>query len=151
MEKLLTQIKAIREAIDEKQAKKYNLPQLERVVKRLGQFSPECEECNNQLSQLEIHVERIKNLDDKVGAVHKEYYKEYMKAVQKAIGHLQKEHKLVSEGYYTSTYMSIGLALGLPLGLTFGNMVMGMPIGLAIGLAIGAGMDADAKKKGLVI
>src|SRR5690606_1667397 len=65
--------------------------------------------------------------------------------------YLQKQHKLIPEGFYMSVYMPLGTSLGLVFGLAlfdFDNIALGLPIGLCLGIAVGTSLDADAKKKG---
>lgn len=86
---------------------------------------------------------------------------ELKKLVRKAqcaiIKKLQKDHKIVPKGYYTTMWMALGMsAFGIPMGAAFGaatdNMGLlgiGIPIGMSLGIAIGAQKDAQAAKNGL--
>jgi hypothetical protein len=148
-ESLINDIKELKNNIDKEVAKKIDLDLLERIIKRLISFSTECEECTKMLDELGNDIDELKN---KQGNFEKDDYKQYNKKIQLIIAHLQKNHKLVIEGYYLSIFMSLGLSIGLLFGLAiFDNIGLGMPIGVALGVAAGVNMDADAKKKGLVI
>ncbi len=146
---VIEDIAEMKEKYDEKEIKKLDLPLTERVARRLDEFSGNCDSCSQILNDLESNLKNIlvnkQSLDkDTIVSFHK-HQKIY-------VSHLSREHKLVREGHYASTYLALGISLGLVFGLTvFDNIALGLPIGLAVGLAIGSGMDADAKKQGKVI
>ena len=81
----------------------------------------------------------------------KENRKSYLKQIKSLVKHLQKEHKLVTEGQYMAMLSGIGPVLGIAIGAALGNPSIGVAIGVAIGLAIGRYMDNKAKKEGRVI
>jgi hypothetical protein len=65
------------------------------------------------------------------------------------ISHLQKKHKLVTDGTNLSMYISLGLSVGVVFGLLLlDNLALGISFGFSIGIAIGIGLDESAKKKG---
>ncbi|WP_443659185.1 hypothetical protein [Clostridium algidicarnis] len=144
---ILANIQLLRNEIDEKLAGRLKLDLLERIYKRLYSF--DCNECNKYLNELDDQVRELRN---KRGLLDKQELKQHTKKIEAMKLHLQKEHKLVPEGHYTSIYISIGVSLGLIFGLTlFHNLALGLPIGMAVGVGVGSGLDADAKKKGKVI
>jgi signal recognition particle GTPase len=148
-ESLTSEINNFKNSLNNEAVKKLDLDLLERIIKRLISFSVECEECKKILGELESYINEIKN---KQGNFEKDDYKQYNDKIQLIIAHLQKSHKLITEGYYLSVFMCLGLSIGLLFGLTiFDNIGIGMPIGMALGVAVGASVDADTKKKGLVI
>ena len=65
--------------------------------------------------------------------------------------HLQKEHKLVTEGHYMGIGMMMGTGIGTAIGAGTDNTVIGTTFGMAIGTAIGSYLDKKAKKEGRVI
>jgi hypothetical protein len=149
VDKLVNELGKLKEGLGEKQVKQLNLKLLERAIIRMGSYSKDCKECEKFLTVLKDH---IKNLKKKNGQFGKEDMKEHRRQLDLMISHLQKDHKLVTEGYYVSMYMMMGSGVGLVLGLiTFNNPGLGLPIGLCLGLAIGAALDASAKKKGQTI
>jgi len=81
----------------------------------------------------------------------KENRKSYLKQIKSLVKHLQKEHKLVTEGQYMAMWSGIGPALGIAFGAALDNIGIGVAIGVVIGLAIGRYMDNKAKKEGRVI
>lgn len=153
MDKQVDEIKAIlnrlRTTINKNLLKEINFNKCERVIEKLDFFSASCGECQQFQLDLKSHFNRLEVNMERIGDTE---MKQHKRLINNTVTHLQKKHKLVSEGYYLSIFMSIGLSLGLAFGLTiFDNFGLGLPIGLSMGIAIGAGMDADAKKKGKTI
>ncbi|HEX3030565.1 MAG TPA: hypothetical protein VHT34_14985 [Clostridia bacterium] len=148
---LLEEISKLQEKIRCQKRKTYDFGLAERIVKRLDSFK-DCKECEGFLNDLSIEIHNLK--EDPLTKTSPKYA-----LLQKNItNHLLKEHKLLTDGYYTGIYMCFGLAIGLSLGTAIASaihqmayMSMGLPIGIGIGLAIGARVDAKAKKDGLVI
>ena len=148
-EKLLRDLEELKAGLDVKTVKSLNLELHERIIKRADSFSHECEECNKTLKELEEHINKLKV---KQGSFDKNDFKENNAKMNNIISHLQKGHKLITEGTYLGTYMCLGISIGMVFGLTlFKNIALGMPIGMCLGIALGSSMDADAKKKGKTI
>ena len=80
-----------------------------------------------------------------------ETHKSYHKTMNNIIKHLQKSHKLITEGQNVGLWMSIGTALGIGIGSAMDNTGVGFPIGMGLGLAIGTYLDNKAKKEGRII
>jgi len=143
-DQIIEKIDRLNDEMDVKQTKGLELDLLKRITIRLLSF--DCTECANYLSEMSDYVNY---LDENKNSFDKQKLKDYRKIIEEIKAHLQKEHGLVTEGYYQSIYMSIGMSIGLMFGLAvFDNLAMGLPIGMVMGLAIGAGIDADYKKKG---
>jgi F0F1-type ATP synthase assembly protein I len=148
-DRLIQDLEELSSEIGDKNSKRLYLSQLIRIIKRLESFSGDCEECKDYLLELSRLVEELKN---KQCHLEKQELKEHQQKVNKVISHLQKEHKLVTEGTYLAIYMSIGMSLGLVFGLLLlDNLAMGLPFGMIFGVAIGVTLDENAKKKGLTI
>lgn len=148
-EKLLKDIEELKANVDSKTAKMLDLDLFHRIIKRLGSFSVECEECSQSLNELENYIMQLKA---KQGQFENNDFRQNKIKLNTIVVHLQKNHKLVTEGQYVGIYMSLGMSIGLVFGLTvFDNIALGLPLGMCIGIAIGSGMDADAKKKGMTI
>ncbi len=135
--------------LGKKDFKKYKLELLSRVARRVDDFSATCGEC-------QIFKQDITSLLQEIGyvvgmAMSREKRKSYFKTLNKIIKHLQKQHKLVREGYYIGIWIAIGTGIGVAIGAATDNVGIGTPIGVGIGVAIGAGLDAKAKKDGRVI
>ena len=141
-----------KDSLSQKESKKYKLDLLLRIAQRVADFSAECGEC--QLLQPEIT-----RLTEDLGILvqlpkeqqNKEQRKNYFRTINSIIKHLQKQHKLVTEGYYIGIGTAIGSGIGVAIGAGSDNVGIGMPIGIGIGVAIGAYLDKKAKKEGRVI
>lgn len=142
------QINLLHDTLSVKDYKKYKLRLVLCLVERITQFYDECGQCqtfHKELSDLLQEVSNLAHLPDK------QRQKSYLKSVDKVSNHLQKQHKLVKEGYYTGLGISIGSGLGVALGAAMPRVGAGIPVGIGIGLAIGAALDAKAKKEGRIL
>ena len=145
----MVHLEQLKNELSEKNAKRLNIHLFERLIKRLESFSENCTECKDYIEAVNVHIEDLIN---KQNQIETQDIKAHRQMVSRIISHLQKEHKLVTEGYYAGAYMSMGISFGLIFGLViFDNMTLWLSVGLCLGLAIGSGKDADAKKKGLII
>ena len=133
--------------LTKKEYKKYKLDLLLRIAQRVDGFSSICGEC--QLFQQEITrlTEDLRNLS----LMSKENRKSYFKTLGTVTKHLQKQHKLVTAGYYLGIGMAIGTGVGVALGAALGNPGIGPGVGVALGVSVGAYLDKKAKKEGRVI
>lgn len=152
-EQLIELVNSLKDRFNQKEMRRLDLDRLVRILIRLDSFSPECEDCKKLLVEMDNCLNQLAGLS---GALDKQEYNRYKKlvdqAVYHAVDHLQKKHKLVTPGYYTSTYMTLGLSFGVAFGLAvFDNLALGLCFGLAIGVAIGSAQDADAKKTDRII
>lgn len=146
---LINDLNYIESNIESKKANKLQVYKIKRIIKRLDEFSQECDQCNHYFEEVN---DQIQNLKNHVRDINNYNLKEYKIITNNIINHLQKVHRLIPKGYYTDTYMAIGISMGLIFGLLlFDNIALGLPLGLAVGLAIGAGEDAKAKKDGKII
>jgi thiamine pyrophosphate-dependent acetolactate synthase large subunit-like protein len=139
-----------KDMLSPKDAKKYKLDLLLRIVGRVEEFTSMCGEC--QLSQQEITT-----LSQDLGYLlqmpkpNKEARKRYFKAIDNIVKHLQKEHKLVTEGQNKGKWILAGMAISAAIGAVLDQPGIGTVIGFAIGIAIGSYMDKKAKEEGRVI
>ncbi|WP_226582165.1 hypothetical protein [Halobacillus litoralis] len=141
-------INELRNKVTPKEEKKLELDKVERILKRLEQFSSECETCAKYWKILGENVDTLLEKNE----LGREDFERLKKVKRGMISHLQKTHKLVSEGQNVGLFMAIGISIGTTLGLTvFDNLAIGLCLGLAMGVAVGSGKDAEAKKKGLTI
>ena len=142
------QINQLKDTLSEKDYKKYKLSLLLCVAERIAEFSPECGQC-------QIFQQDISTLTQDVGNIiqiaDKDKRKAHLKTINRMIGHLRKQHKLVTEGYYMGIGIVFGSSIGVALGAAMDSVGSGIPIGVGIGVAIGAALDAKAKKEGRVI
>ena len=144
------EINSHKDRLSQKEAKKYKLDLLLRITKRIEDFTSICGKC--QLSQQDItkltqdlgYLVQIPNPN-------KETRKSYFKTIDDIIKHLQKEHKLVTEGQNRGKWVLVGMALSAAIGAVLDQPGVGTAIGVAIGLAIGSYMDKKAKEEGRII
>ena len=141
-------ISEINNTLSQKDFKKYKLDLLSCVTQRVAEFSPMCTECH--MFQQDI-MSLTKDMSNLVQTADKERRKAYFKALNKVTGHLQKQHKLVTEGYYAALCMALGSGLGVAIGAAMDNIGTGMAIGVGVGIAIGVALDAKAKKEGRIL
>lgn len=86
-DRLIQDLEELSEEIGGKHSKRLNISLLIRAIKRLENFSSDCEECGKYLTELSIHIENLKN---KPGQIEKLELKEHQQKVNKVITHLQK-------------------------------------------------------------
>jgi len=142
------QITQLKNTLTEKDYKKFKLDFLLCVARRVADFSNECGQCN--LLQQEI-VTLTQDVDNLVQITSKERRKDYFRVINRITGHLQRHHKLITEGYYIGIMMALGSGIGVAIGVAMDNIGSGIPIGVGIGVAIGAALDAKAKKDGRIL
>lgn len=151
-DKLNTEVKEIwsqlKDSVNEVQLKQLNIKQLERILLRLETLSESCEQCAKYQREL---LEYGRNLFDNREHIDKNTLKYHSMKVHEIINHLQKEHKLVTEGYYLAIYMPLGLSIGVVFGTLLNHTPIGLSLGLVFGVAIGNYLDSEAKKKGNVV
>jgi len=136
------------DTLNEKEYKKYRLRRLVCLAERVAQFSPECGQC--QMFQQDIAT-LVQDVGSLIHLTDKPRQKVYFRSMDKITNHLQKQHKLVNEGYYMGIGIAIGSGIGVALGAALEQFGGGIPIGVGIGLAVGAALDAKAKKEGRIL
>jgi hypothetical protein len=120
---------------------------LEKVSKRVAEFSMSCGECYQYKGV-------ISNLLQNLGGVVQlslTAEKNHHKKINNIVKHLRKKHKLITPGAYMVIGNGIGVALGVSIGGALGNIGAGIGIGAGLGAAIGAALEAKAKKDKRVI
>ncbi len=148
---LIEDIKLLKDGESQSNLKKYDFELIERIILRLDAIS-ECAECKVFMNEFSSVIGEMKN--DSSGIINKSY----MILRKKVLAHLEKNHQLITQGYYTSIYMAYGVSFGLTFGASFALLLgelsymgLGLPIGIGIGVSIGAKLDAKAKNGGLII
>jgi hypothetical protein len=150
-QEIIEEIKKIKDTMSQSDLKRYNFELAERIILRLDSLS-ECNECRTFINEFVSIIGEIKN--DSLININKKY----TLFIKRVLVHLQKNHKLITKGYYTNTYMALGIGIGLPFGVAFSQLLgqiayigIGLPIGVGIGLSIGSKLDTKAKEEGLII
>jgi len=126
------QIDLIGEALNRRNYRKHKIETLRCLAHRIDQFSPECGQCQMFKQDISTMVQDVSSISR---ITTKESKKRYFGSIKSIIGHLQREHKLVTEGYYTGLGIAIGSGLGVAIGTAMDNVGSGIPIGVGVGLA----------------
>lgn len=147
-EGIAKRISELNNNLGEKVYKKYKLDLLLCMAQRVAEFSSECTQC--QAFRQDITT-LARNAGDEVQMSDRKSRKAYFKSINSIVDHLQRQHKLVTEGYYLAIGMVLGSGMGVALGAAMDNIGSGVPIGVGVGIAIGVALDAKAKKEGRVI
>jgi hypothetical protein len=128
-------------------SRKYKLDFLERVAKRVNEFSSMCGECyqyKGEITNLLNNLEGLIQLSPMAG-------KDYRKKISTITAHLRKKHKLIPAGTYTVIGNGAGVALGVSIGAATDNIGAGLGLGAGIGVAVGTALEFKAKKDGKLI
>ena len=147
-ENVAREIKTYQDTLNKKEAKKLKLDLLLRVARRVDEFSGYCGECQTLKQEITMLVAELGNL---IHLPSKEAHRKHTRAINGMVKHLQKGHKLVTEGHNIGIWIGIGMAIGAGLGVALGNPAIGPAIGIAIGVAVGSYLDKKAKQEGKVI
>ena len=147
-DKTVKEINLYKDTLNQKDQKKYKMDLLQRVARRVDYFSTSCGQC--QLHQQDINS-LITELSLLTQMPSKEGIKNHSRKINNMVKHLQKEHKLVTEGYYMGIGVAIGIGVGTALGAVTEKTGIGTAIGTGIGIAIGAYLDKKAKKEDRII
>ncbi|WP_458412971.1 hypothetical protein ACNQFZ_19490 [Schinkia sp. CFF1] len=129
-------------SMKEKEAQKYKVGILARVVQRLHQFSQdgctECESLKENINEMLLFLEQ----KNEIGV------KQYKLIFRTTSKHLVKKHALVEEGYYLSLCAGYGLLFGAVLSTLYDFAIA---FGILIGIVVGLKLDEKAKKEDKVI
>ncbi len=146
-EDVTEEIDRIKKKFSKKEERKYKLELLEKVCKRVDEFSSTCGECyqyKGVISNLLQNLGGIVQLSPTAGRDHNTKINDIVK-------HLRKNHKLIASGAYMAIGNGIGVALGVSIGAALGNVGAGIGIGAGLGAAVGAVLEAKAKKERKII
>ena len=142
------QLNLLKDTLSDRDYKKYKLRLLLCLAERVTQYFDECGQCQVFQKDISALIQDVGNL---VQLSDKQRQKSYFKSMDNITNHLEKQHKLVNEGYYMAICIAIGTALGVGLGTAFEQIGGGIPIGVGTGVAIGAALEAKAKKEGRIL
>lgn len=141
------EINQLKEKFSKKQERKYKLELLEKVSKRVAEFSSTCGECFQYKGV-------ISNLLQNLGGIVQlslTAEKDHNNKINNMVRHLRKKHKLITPGTYMAIGNGVGVALGVSIGAASGNVGAGIGIGAGLGAAIGMALEAKAKKDKRII
>jgi hypothetical protein len=142
------QIGLLKETLGRRNYRKYKIGMLQCLANRIDQFFPECGQCQMFKQDVTTLVQDVSSLSQMPNS---ESRKQYFKSMNSVIGHFQRHHKLVPEGYYVGIWMAIGSGIGVAIGAATDNIGSGIPIGVGVGLAIGSALEAKAKKEDRIL
>lgn len=150
--KIAMEIGQYQVSMNQKEAKRYKLDLLQRVARRVDEFSTMCGECQTMKQEITGLVQELNLL---VQMPNKEGIKNHTRSLNKIIGHLKKTHKLVDKGHYMGLGIGIGMAIGAGLGGAIGAVLdspgIGTAVGIGLGIIIGRYLDKKAEREGRVI
>jgi hypothetical protein len=140
--------------------RKWKIPLLKRLSKKVDSFSRECDECQRIKHQLESLGWYLAH---KQGIVRQEY-KNYQSTIKRIVYHLKRKHRLVNDRQYVKRFVATSFVLGLVL-ILFGYILLHFGITILVlsitipalfgriifSYAIGHLLDIRAKKQGRVI
>ncbi len=143
----LEAIQQQRSGLEAKAQKKHQLDLLERVVRRISEFSTGCSDC---LSLQGLITELVSGLNGQ-GPADRVGLKAYRKKLRSLTHHLYKRHRLRPTGSMIAIGITLGSAVGISLGNGMSNIGAGIGLGTSIGMALGVGLEARAKREGRTI
>ncbi len=118
------------------------------VADRTDEFSDMCGQCQIFKQDISTLVTDISYL---VQTGDKDKRKSHVKKIDTIVSHLQKQHKLVAEGYYTGIAIAIGAGVGAALGAATDIIGAGIPLGIGAAVAIGIALDSRAKRENRIL
>ncbi len=145
---IIKQIETLKETLDGHTYRRYKINMLQCLSNRIEHFSSECGQCQMFKQDITTLVQDVSNFAQ---IPNREGRKQYFRSMNSIVGHFQKQHKLVTEGYYIGIGMAIGTGIGVAIGTAMGNIGSGIPIGVGIGVAIGTALEVKAKKEDRIL
>jgi hypothetical protein len=142
------QVDQLKNALSEKDYRKYRLNLLNGLAQRVDELSPACKHCyffKQAISTLAQNASNLIPLADKDGM------KAHLLTITIIINHLKKQHKLVEESHFTNLLYPLGAAMGAVLGIFMPHIVIGILAGAVIGIVVGVVLDNKAKKENRII
>ena len=155
-----TEISKTEERISPTEQRRYRLPLLLRLARRVAAFSPECEVCQSLQSQI---INLGANLAD-LPRMTRQSFRNYLDVVKGIAKHLKQTHGLVEERQYVKRYVFIGFTFGISLVLlglimlSFGITLLALNITftalitrVVFSYMVGYFLDRRARKQGKVL
>jgi hypothetical protein len=147
LEETNEKIAKYKESFTKAESRKYRLEFLERVAKRVNEFSSMCGACYQHKGEITTLLNNLEGLIQ----LSPQATKDYRNSINKIAGHLRKNHNLIATGTYTAIGNGLGVSIGVAFGVAMDNIGAGIGAGAGIGMAIGAALEAKAKKDGKII
>ncbi len=140
--------------------KRYRLPRLLRLARRVTAFSPECDICRD----LQVQMARLYTDSLKEQPMIHQNLESHLNMMKNITRHLKDSHGLVEKSYYVKRYILLGLAAGITiilLGLIllcFGITQLALNITITalitraiVSYTVGSLLDKKARKQGRVL
>lgn len=124
--------------IKEKEIRFFRVDEFKRNIVRVESFSPDCQFCQNQKTDIAETVEKI----DEAIKVPGQSRREYDRIISRLASHMQKEHGFFAPFYFAYLFSFFGMVAGLVFGYFLlklfpaYNWVM-LSVGFSAGLVAG--------------
>jgi hypothetical protein len=141
------EINQLKEKFSKKEERKYKLELLEKVSKRVAEFSSTCGECYQYKGVISNMLQNLGGLVQLSPTAERDHQNK----INDMVKHLRKKHRLITAGAYMAIGNGVGVALGVSIGGALGNIGAGIGIGAGLGAAIGAALEAKARKEKRII
>ena len=158
--KIAGEISIAEEHFSPSDQKRYRLPLLLSITRRVAFFSPDCEVCQGLQGQIVSLGEDLTSQP----LMNRQHFKGYLSVIKGITGHLKRSHGLAEERQYIKRYVLMGLAFGLSIivlglillsfGITLLTLHVTIPaliIRLIFGYTIGCFLDRRARKRDRVL
>jgi hypothetical protein len=147
LERTTDEIHSYKQKLSKTEYKKYKLDFVERLAKKINQFSDQCGECYQFQGEITYMLRNLEGMVQLSPLVRKNHNKK----ISDMVNHLRKKHKLIKAGTYMAIGNGVGAALGVSIGAATGNIGAGIGIGIGIGAGIGSALESKAKKDGKLL
>ena len=147
LNRISKRIRGLKAVLSEQEYKKRKLDYILRLIQRIANFSPTCEECYKYQGEITNLINEMRTMAPSSNTA-KRNNRTKIKTI---VNHLSKKHKLSFPGQHIGFGLSIGIGIGVSAGSAMDNIAMGIGIGVGIGMAIGSALEANTRKKGKVI
>ncbi len=127
------------------ETKEYQVERLGRLVRKIDDISPACQDCGRLRAQAARLVDMLGTTP-----LTRAENRTYLFTMAELVSHLKKQHHLVNEGEYLAVGMVVGLVAGATLAF-FVHSLFATVGGLALGAVAGAWLDSRARRAGRVI
>jgi hypothetical protein len=145
--KSLERLEYFKQHFDKKNNKNLKLESLERIIRRIAEFSPTCTDCQRYQPMID---DILHSLGGQLQSS-REDRRTYYKNLRELTTHMTKKHHLRAAGTFIALGLSMGPGIGISLGVAMGNIGAGLAIGTGFGLVLGSGLEARAKREGKII
>jgi hypothetical protein len=157
---LAREISAVEDGISLSDRKRYKIPLLLRIARRVTTFSPGCEVCQD----LQVKIIALGTDLTHTPQMTRRNLINYLEVLKSTVKHLKRTHGLAEERQYVKRFLLIGLVGGLSVvvlglillgfGITLFTLNLTVPalvIRMIFGCTIGYVLDRRARSRGKVL